>query len=76
MKKIKLGYEVPTGKEVFVEPSHLIVTGITQQSGKTTTLEGLIHRGTGKAIVFKTKPGEKSFTEGTLTAPFVRDRSD
>jgi hypothetical protein len=73
---IKLGYEIKTGKEVFVSPSHLIVTGITQLSGKTTTLEALIKRSGLKAIVFKTKIGEKSFTEGTEVAPFFRDRSD
>jgi len=76
MSKIKLGYEIGSGKEVFISPSHLIVTGITQQSGKTTTLEALIQRSSLKAIVFKTKPGEKSFTSGTVVAPFFRDRSD
>ena len=29
--KIKLGYEVETGDEVSIEPSHLIVTGLTQR---------------------------------------------
>ena len=73
---IKLGYEVNTGKEVGINPSHLIVTGITQLSGKTTTLEALIKRSGLKAVIFKTKIGEKSFTEGTEIAPFFRDRSD
>jgi len=76
MKTIKLGYEIGSGKEVNIEPSHLIVTGITQLSGKTTTLEALIKRSKLRAIVFKTKIGEKSFTEGTEVAPFFRDRSD
>jgi hypothetical protein len=58
---IKLGYSVPGGKVVNIDPSHLIVTGITQQSGKTTTLEALISRNPkSKAIVFKTKPGENT----------------
>ncbi|MBU0906619.1 MAG: hypothetical protein KKE05_00510 [Nanoarchaeota archaeon] len=74
--KIKLGYEIKTAKEVNIVPSHLIVTGITQLSGKTTTLEALIKRSGLKAVIFKTKIGEKSFTEGTETAPFFRDRSD
>jgi len=73
---IKLGYEIKTGKEVVIKPSHLIVTGITQLSGKTTTLEALIKRSKLKAVIFKTKIGEKSFTEGTEVAPFFRDRSD
>lgn len=74
--KIKLGYEIKTGKEVGINPAHLIVTGITELSGKTTTLEALIKRSGLKAVVFKTKIGEKSFTEGTEIAPFFRDRSD
>lgn len=73
---MRLGFEVGTGKKVEVRPSHLIVTGITQLSGKTTTLEALIKRSKLKAIVFKTKIGEKSFREGTETPPFFRDRSD
>src|SRR3990167_4511725 len=73
---IKLGYEVKTGKIVEIKNSHLIVTGITQLSGKTTTLEALIKRSKLRAIVFKTKVGEKSFTEGTEIPPFFRDRSD
>jgi len=73
---IKLGYEIKTGKEIGIKPSHLIVTGITQLSGKTTTLEALIKRSGLKAIIFKTKIGEKSFTEGIEVAPFFRDRSD
>src|SRR3989338_5154083 len=76
MKKIKLGYEIKTGKQIDISPSHLIVTGLTQVCGKTTTLEALIKRSGLKAIVFKTKIGEKSFTEGTETPPFFRDRSD
>lgn len=76
MDTIKLGYEIGTGETVEINPSHLIVTGITQLSGKTTTLEALISRSGSKAIVFKTKPGEKSFTLGTEVPPFFRDRSD
>ena len=59
-KKILLGYEIGTGKQVNIIPSHLIVTGVTQQSGKTTTLESLIQRSGLKSIVFRTKIGEKS----------------
>jgi len=73
---IKLGYEIGTGEEVGINPSHVIVTGVTQLSGKTTTLHALIKRSGLKAIVFKTKIGEKSFTEGTEIPPFFRDRSD
>lgn len=73
---IKLGYEIETGEQVNITQSHLIVTGVTQLSGKTTTLEALIKRSKLKAVVFKTKIGEKSFIEGTEITPFFRDRSD
>jgi len=75
-KEIKIGYELESGAPASIKPSHLIVTGITQLSGKTTTLEALVKRSGLKAVIFKTKIGEKSFTEGTEAAPFFRDRSD
>src|SRR3990167_367391 len=74
--KIKLGYEVETGDEVSIEPSHLIVTGLTQKAGKTTTLESLVSRSKRRAIVFRTKIGEKSFLHGTIIPPYFKDRSD
>jgi hypothetical protein len=75
-EKTLLGYEIGTGKKVFIVPSHLITTGITQLSGKTTTLEALIKRSGLKAIVFKTKIGETGFSEGNLIPPYFRERSD
>jgi len=76
MKKIKLGYAVETGETVYVEPSHIIATGVTQRSGKTTTLEALMIRSLLKSNVFKTKVGETGFTQGTVIPPFFRERSD
>jgi len=76
MKKIKLGYEVETGNQIDIEPSHLIATGITQLAGKTVTLESLMRRSDYKGIVFKTKIGERGFSEGRVVAPFFRERSD
>ena len=75
-KEILLGFEMKTGKKVNIFPSHMVVTGVSQQSGKTTTLESLIKRSGKKAVVFRTKVGEKSFLEGTIIPPFFRDRSD
>lgn len=74
--EIKLGYEIGTGKNVTVKPSHLIATGITQLSGKTTTQEALIKRSGLRAIVFKTKVGESGFTEGRIIPPYFKERSD
>lgn len=74
--EILLGYEQKTGEEIYIKPSHMIVTGITQLSGKTTTLEALIKRSELKAIAFKTKIGETGFSEGFITRPFFQEKSD
>ena len=77
MKQIRIGYEVKTGEAIYVAPSHLVVSGLTQLSGKTTTLEALIQRSGCKAIVFKTKTGgERGFTSGTIIPPFFVEQSD
>jgi len=75
-EEIKLGYAIGTGVVVTVKPSHIVATGITQLSGKTTTLEALITRSKSRAIVFKTKVGESGFTEGTVIPPYFKERSD
>ncbi len=75
-KQILLGYEEGSGMPVELPLSHLIVTGVTQLSGKTTTLEALISRSGLRAIVFKTKIGERVFHGGTLIPPFYKERSD
>jgi len=75
-KEVLLGYEVGTGNTIYVTPSHLIATGITQKSGKTTTLEALIKRSGKRAIVFKTKVGETGFNEGLVVPPYFKERSD
>lgn len=74
--KLLLGYEIGTAKEVNIFPSHLIVTGLTQLSGKTTTLEALIKRSGLRAIAFKTKIGETGFSEGYVIRPFFVEQSD
>ena len=76
MKDTILGFEKGTGATIKIKPSHLIATGVTQLSGKTTTLEALINRSGARAIVFKTKVGETGFSEGTLIPPFFKERAD
>jgi hypothetical protein len=73
---IHLGYEIKTGNAVGIPLSHLIVTGVTQLSGKTTTLEALITRSDLKAIVFRTKPGERGFANAQRIPPYFKERSD
>lgn len=74
--KLLLGYELGSAKEVHIFPSHLIVTGLTQLSGKTTTLEALIKRSEMKAIAFKTKIGETGFSQGYVIRPYFKEQSD
>lgn len=73
---IFVGYELKTGEEVNIKPAHLVVTGITAESGKTTTLQALIKRGNFKAIIFKTKIGEKGIIEGNIVPAYYKDQFD
>src|SRR5437867_799864 len=73
---IHLGYEVGTGKPVEIPLGHLCVTGQTQLSGKTTTLEALIDRSKLTAISFVTKRGEGRFENSHRIPPFFRQRAD
>ncbi len=75
-KTVHLGYEVGTGAAVEVPLFHLAVTGQTQHSGKTTTLEALVARSGVTALTFVTKRGEGSFASGRRIAPYFRDRAD
>lgn len=75
-QKIKLGYAVGSGDEVAIPLRHMVVTGQTQEAGKTTTLEALIARSQLPAVAFVTKRGEQSFAAGRRTEPYFRERAD
>lgn len=60
-RTVHLGFEIPSGEPVEIPVAHLCVTGQTQLSGKTTTLEALVTRSGLKAIAFITKRGEGAF---------------
>jgi len=71
--KLKVGYELGTGKVVNIDLNHLIITGTTQTSGKSSCLEGMASRLKDyKIIIFKTKVGEKSFTNGNEIPLFFK----
>jgi len=74
--KILLGYKVGSGEPVFVPLHHLAIFGMTQLSGKTTTLEALISRSGLRAIAFITKRGEAGFTRYNLVTPYYKPRAD
>jgi hypothetical protein len=76
MTTVRLGYEIPTGEAVEIPIRHTAVTGQTQESGKTTTLEALISRSGLTAIAFITKRGESSFQNARIIPPYFRERAD
>jgi hypothetical protein len=73
---IRLGFEWKSGRPVEIPLGHLAITGQSQASGKTTTLEGLVSRAGCLAIAFVTKRGESSFRVASPIAPYFRDRTD
>ncbi len=76
MPVIHLGYEVGGGAPVEVPLRHMVVTGQTQEAGKTTTLEAMIGRAGVKAVAFVTKRGEGSFAEAQIVPPYFREQAD
>lgn len=76
MKNVHLGFEIGTGQPVSIPLHHVVVTGVTQLSGKTTTLESLIRRSGMKAIAFRTKRGESGFEDASRHAPYFHERAD
>lgn len=73
---IHLGFELDTGEAIEIPRGHLAITGQSQASGKTTTLEGLVSRANCRALAFLTKRGEGSFRVATPIPPYFRDRTD
>lgn len=78
---IPLGFEVGSGAEVSIPAAHMAVVGVTQQSGKTTTLEALAHRSGRSVLAFVTKRGEGAFGAApghdvNAAQPYFRERAD
>ncbi len=74
--KILLGFELKTGKEVEIPINHTVITGITNSSGKTTAIMGLIKRSGLKALIIRTKIGERAISEGSIIPPYYKDTFD
>jgi hypothetical protein len=74
--KILLGFEAGSAEPVYLPLHHLAIFGMTQLSGKTTTLEALISRSGLRAIAFITKRGEMGFTRYNLITPYYKPRAD
>ena|GEM_PF-1198804 len=74
--RILLGFEAGSGEPVYLPLHHLAIFGMTQLSGKTTTLEALISRSGLKAIAFIVKRGESGFTKYNAITPYYKPRAD
>ncbi len=72
---VRLGYELGTGDPVDMPLRHMVVTGLTQHAGKTTTIEALLVRAAVPSVAFITKRGE-ILLSGTPHAPYFRERAD
>lgn len=75
-REVHLGYEVGSGAAVAIPLRHMVITGQTQEAGKTTALEALIARSGVKAIVFLTKRGEGAFADARVIPPYFREKAD
>jgi len=71
-QKVLLGFSVPKGEPVFLKLHHLGIFGMTQLSGKTTTLLAILSRSRLQALTFRTKRGELEF-EGARRLPIYFD---
>lgn len=73
---VRLGFQLETGDPVDIPLRHMVVTGQTQEAGKTTTLEALIDRSMQRAIAFITKRGEGTFANANVIRPYFHERAD
>jgi hypothetical protein len=73
---IHLGYDMPSGSPRSIPLGHLVISGMSQEAGKTSTLEALVTRSGLTAIAFVTKRGEGSFAAGHRIEPFFHERCD
>ncbi len=74
--KVLLGFTVPEGEPFYIPIHHTVITGMTNLSGKTTTVEAILHRSKSKALIFLTKRGEKHFPDTHQIPPFYKERFD
>lgn len=73
---VLLGFEAGSGHRVEIPLGHMVCTGQTQESGKTTALEAVITRSGCKAIAFVTKRGESSFQVARKIPPYFAEPTD
>ena len=74
--QVPFGFAWGSGKPVTVPLRHMVITGQTQEAGKTTALEALVARSGVQAIAFVTKRGEASFATARRIPPYFREKTD
>src|SRR5579862_3729895 len=77
---VLLGFSVGPAEPVDIPIRNTVITGQTQESGKTTTLEAMVVRAGEqhaiKSLAFLTKRGERNFESGSPVEPYFRERAD
>jgi len=76
MNEIKLGYAIDSANEIKIKSGHMVITGVSNLSGKTTALESFLKSSGNKAVVFSTKIGEKSFLNCNKIRPLLKEKND
>lgn len=74
--KFEIGYEIGSGERIDAVLHHLFISGVTQHSGKTTSLEAFVSRVARRTLVFRCGRGEIGFDDATRIPPFFRERTD
>lgn len=71
-----IGFEVGSGEAVQAQLHHLFISGVTQHSGKTTSLEAFLSRAGQRALIFRCGRGEIGFDGAKHIRPYFRERTD
>jgi len=65
------------GEPYYLPLGHTVITGMTNLSGKTTTVEAILRRSAkAKSLVVLTKRGEKTFPDVKRIPPYYKERFD
>lgn len=75
---IKVGYSIPDAEHVTMEHHNLAIFGLTQQSGKTTSLEAFTSRSRSdmRFLIFRTGRGDLKFDGAHSLEYYFRERVD
>lgn len=75
-REVLLGFEVGSGKPINIPFKHTVITGQSQEAGKTTATEAMISRSGMKALAFITKRGEGGFKNSHRIEPYFFEQAN